>query len=244
VPGATIESIHNKAIYFLQEVLAPPRLAGQILLVHETMNQVTEPRQAWTYNPGQRRVRRAPNVAYDNPGTACDAQRTSDQLDMFNGAPDRYEWKLVGRREMYVPYNAYKIDAGGLPYEEILKPGHLNPDLLRYELHRVWVVDATLRPGTSHIYARRTFYLDEDSWQVLAVDSYDGRGQLWRISEAHPIQYYEVPIFWQTLEAHYDLQNGRYVALGLNNQEGPVKFDTPMSPDEFTPDSLRRAGRR
>jgi hypothetical protein len=244
VPGATIESIGNKAIYFLEEVTAPPRLAGQLLLVHETLNQVAEPRQAWTYNPGQRRVRRAPNVAYDNPGTACDGQRTSDQLDMLNGAPDRYEWKLVGRREMYVPYNAYKIDAGGIPYEQIVKPGHLNPDLLRYELHRVWVVEATLRQGTSHIYARRTIYLDEDSWQILSVDQYDGRGELWRISEAHAIQYYEVPLFWQTVEAHYDLQNGRYLALGLNNNEGPVRFDAPMSPDEFTPDSIRRAGQR
>jgi hypothetical protein len=243
-PGATIESISNKAIYFLEEVLAPPRLAGEVLLVHETLNQVAEPRQAWTYNPGQRRVRRAPNVAYDNPGTACDGQRTADQLDMFNGAPDRYEWKLVGRREMYVPYNAYPIDADGLAYERILLPGHLNPELLRYELHRVWVVEATLRPGTSHIYARRTIYLDEDSWQILGADQYDGRNQLWRVSEAHVITYYEVPVLWQTVEAHYDLQNARYLALGLNNQEPGVEFDVPMSLDEFTPDALRRRGRR
>jgi len=103
VPGNTIESIKNRAAYFLQVVTAPPRLAGTILLVHETLNQVEEPRKAWMYNPGQRRVRRAPNVAYDNPGTAADGQRTSDQLDMINGAPDRYTWELVGRREMYMP---------------------------------------------------------------------------------------------------------------------------------------------
>jgi hypothetical protein len=243
-PGATIESIGNKAIYFLEEVLSPPRLAGDILLVHETVDQVREPRQAWTYNPGQRRVRRAPNVAYDNPGTACDGQRTADQLDMFNGAPDRYEWKLVGRRELFVPYNAYRLAADSVSYDQILRPGHVNPDLLRYELHRVWVVDATLRPGTSHIYARRTFYLDEDSWQILAVDQYDGRGQLWRVSEAHVMNYYEVPLVFQTLEAHYDLQNGRYLALGLNNREPPKQFDISMSPDEFTPEALRRLGRR
>jgi hypothetical protein len=145
---------------------------------------------------------------------------------------------------MYVPYNAYRIDEDGLAYERILTPGHLNPDLLRYELHRVWVVEATLRPGTSHIYARRTVYFDEDSWQILAVDQYDGRNQLWRVSEAHVIDYYEVPVLWQTVEAHYDLQNGRYLALGLNNQEAGVQFDVSMSLDEFTPDALRRRGRR
>jgi hypothetical protein len=244
VPGATIESINNKAIYFLEEVLAPPRLAGELLLVHETVNQVKEPRQAWTYNAGQRRVRRAPNVAYDNPGTAADGQRTSDQLDMFNGAPDRYEWTLVGRKEMYVPYNNYQLASDQVPYDRIIRPGHLNPEVLRYELHRVWVVEAKLREGTSHIYARRTFYFDEDSWQALAVDQYDGRGELWRHSEAYVINYYEVPLLFQTVETHYDLQNGRYLVLGLNNQEAVEAFDVPMSLDDFTPDALRRMGRR
>src|SRR5690606_31199989 len=112
--------------------------AGNVLLVHETIDQVAEPRKAWIYNAGQRRVRRAPQVSYDGPGTAADGQRTADQFDMFNGAPDRYEWKLVGKKEMYIPYNAYKLDEQGLPYDDIIKPNHMNPDLLRYELHRVW----------------------------------------------------------------------------------------------------------
>ena len=120
----------------------------------------------------------------------------------------------------------------------------MNPDILRYELHRVWVVDARLREGTSHIYARRTFYIDEDSWQALVVDEYDGRGQLWRVSEGYSINYYEVPLIFPVGEAHYDLQNGRYLILGLNNQEPAETFDVPMSLDEFTPDALRRMGRR
>ncbi len=243
-PGATIQSINNRAIYFLQIVTEPPRLAGTLLLVHETLNQVEEPRKAWTYNPGQRRVRRAPNVAYDNPGTAADGQRTSDQLDMFNGAPDRYTWELVGRREMYVPYNSYKLHSDKVKYDEIIKPGHLNPDLLRYELHRVWVVDAKLREGTSHVYARRTFYFDEDSWQILAVDQYDGRLQLWRVSEAHVINYYDQPLIFDTVQVHYDLQNGRYLAFGLNNQDPIEDFDYNMTLEDFTPDALRRKGRR
>ncbi len=126
-------------------MIAPPRLAGSILLVHETLNQKVEPRQAWTYNPGQRRVRRAPNIAYDNPGTASDGQRTSDQLDMFNGAPDRYDWQLVGRRELYIPYNNYRLHSDHLTVDQIIQPGHINPDDTRYELHRVWEVDAKLK---------------------------------------------------------------------------------------------------
>jgi hypothetical protein len=243
-PGATIESINNRAIYFLQIVTAPPRLAGTLLLVHETLDQVKEPRKAWTYNPGQRRVRRAPNVAYDNPGTAADGQRTSDQLDMFNGAPDRYNWELVGRREMYVPYNSYKLHSDKVKYEDIIKPGHLNPDLLRYERHRVWVVDAKLKEGTSHVYARRTFYIDEDGWQILAVDQYDGRGDIWRVSEAHVINYYDVPCLTDTVQVHYDIQNGRYLAFGLNNEDPIEDFNVKFTLDDFTPEALRREGKR
>jgi hypothetical protein len=170
---------------------APARLAGTILIAHETLDQVKEPRRAWVYNAGQRRVRRAPNVAYDNPGTAADGMRTSDQFDMYNGAPDRYDWKLVGKQELIVPYNSYKLHSDQVKYKEILTPLHINQDLTRYELHRVWVVEATVKSGTSHVYPRRTFYVDEDSWQILAVDQYDARGQLWRVSEAHCINYYD-----------------------------------------------------
>ena len=234
----------NISVFFRQEITAPARLAGEILLVHETINQIAEPRQAWTYNPGQRRVRRAPNIAYDNPGTAADGLRTSDNLDIFNGAPDRYNWELLGRREMYVPYNSYRLHSNELEYDDIIRPGHLNPEHLRYELHRVWVVDATLREGTSHIYARRTFYLDEDSWQIVAVDHYDRRGQLWRVAEAHGINYYDLPTFWTTLDAIYDLQSGRYTANGFDNQEPMYSFSENLDAGDFTPNALRRAGRR
>ena len=243
-PGATVESIGNRAIYFFQTVTAPARLAGQILLVHETLDQVAEPRKAWTYNPGQRRVRRAPNIAYDNPGTASDGQRTTDQFDVFNGAPDRYDWKLVGRKEMIVPYNAYRLHSPDVKHGDIVGAGHINPDYLRYELHRVWVTEATLKEGMRHIYARRTFYLDEDSWQILGVDQYDGRDRIWRVSEVHPINYYEMPLVYSTLEVIYDLQNGRYLAIGLNNQGKVENLQADFGAEDFTPAAMRRQGRR
>ena len=243
-PGATFEGLNNIILYFKQKVIAPARLAGFILLAHETLNQVKQPRAAWTYNTGQRRVRRAPNVAYDNPGTASDGMRTSDQFDMFNGAPDRYNWKLVGRKEMLVPYNDYKLHSKDVKYDEILTPQHINPDLARYELHRVWVVDATIKPDTNHIYSRRTFYIDEDSWQILVVDQYDRRGNLWRVSEGFPINYYEVPTLWSTLEVHTDLQAGRYLAIGLDNESRMYDFNLKRTEQDFTPAALRREGLR
>jgi hypothetical protein len=243
-PGNTTENINNILVYFFQVVEGPARLAGNVLLVHETLNQAKQSRQAWIYNPGQRRVRRAPNVAYDNPGTASDGLRTNDMTDMFNGAMDRFEWKLVGKREMYVPYNSYIAHSDQTKIADLIRPGHLNPDKLRYELHRVWVVEATLKPGSRHINSRRTFYVDEDSWQILAMDHYDGRGQLWRVSEAPSINYYDVPTFWATIEVHYDLQSGRYIAGLLDNEEKMYDFGFQTTPDEFSPQSLRKRGIR
>jgi len=242
--GASVATIGNRLAYFVQEVKAPPRLAGTILLVHETLDQKREPRSAWTYNPGQRRVRRAPNIAYDNPGTASDGQRTSDQLDMFNGAPDRYVWNLLGRREMYIPYNSYRLHSDRLTHADIIEPGHIDPEYTRYELHRVWEVDARLKDGTRHIYSRRTLYLDEDSWQIVVADHYDSRGELWRVAEAYTINYYENPLIWETLFSVYDLQNGRYLAFGLNNELEIDRFGVELQVIDFTPDALRRLGRR
>ncbi|HHL31931.1 MAG TPA: DUF1329 domain-containing protein [Oceanospirillales bacterium] len=244
VEGNTIEDINNILLYFYQVVESPARLAGRILLVHETMDQRKQPRQAWIYNPGQRRVRRAPNVAYDNPGTASDGLRTNDMTDMFNGAMDRFDWKVVGKKEMYVPYNSYKVHSSSLDYNDIVKPGHLNQDLMRYEKHRVWILEATLKDGVRHINSRRTYYLDEDSYQIMLIDHYDRRGNMWRLSEAHSINYYDVPTFWSTVEVHYDLRSGRYVALGLDNKDPVNTFNVPLSESNYTPQALRKRGRR
>jgi hypothetical protein len=243
-PGNTSESINNTLLYYKQDVLAPPRLAGGVLLVHETLNAKAAPRQAWVYKPGQRRVRRAPNVAYDNPGTASDGLRTNDMTDMFNGAMDRFSWTLVGKKEMYIPYNCYKADSSATKVSQLVKPGHINPDYIRYELHRVWVIEAKLKPGQRHINSRRTMYLDEDSWQIVGIDHYDGQGTLWRYSEALPINYYEVPTLWSTLESHHDLKSGRYLSQLLDNQDKPRDFSFQSTPSDYSPQNLRDSGIR
>lgn len=235
----------NVMFYGKQVVTAPSRLAGNVLLLHETIDQVSEPRRAWIYNAGQRRVRRAPQVAYDGPGTAADGMRTADNYDLFNGSPDRYEWTLKGKRELYIGYNSYKLDEKGLPYDDVIKPGHINQDLTRYELHRVWEVEANLRAGTRHIYAKRVFFLDEDSWMAAVIDHYDGRGNLWRVAESHELLYYQIPVQGYSLETLYDLSAGRYLALGFENNEAlGVNWNPKFSYLDFQPAALRRAGVR
>ena len=238
-PGATPESLDNVILYFLQIVTAPARLAGTITLVHETMDQVKEPRRAWQYNPGQRRLRRAPNVGYDNPGTGADGLRTNDQTDTFNGAMDRYTWKIVGKKEMYIPYNSYVVHDDKYKYDQIVEKGHINQDLTRYELHRVWIVDSETKPGTTHIYKRRTFYIDEDSWQIALVDIYDRRDQLWRWQEAHTASAYDKPFLVPVLETIYDLQNNRYLAQALNNED-PESIEKEFRADYFAPGNVSK----
>ena len=243
--GATPEKLTDENVLFMfkQKVTKPARLAGTALLVHETVDQVKEPRKAWTYNTGQRRVRLAPNIAYDTPGTAADGLRTTDDFDMFNGSPNRYNWTLKGKQELYVPYNSYKLHSDKLEYDDILKPGHINPEHTRYEKHRVWVVEANLKDDTRHIYKKRVFYIDEDSWQVTVTDIYDNRDQLYRVAMAYGLNYYEVPTQWSTLEVYHDLNSRRYLAIGLDNQEKMYDFSKSFNDNEFTSSALRRAGR-
>lgn len=235
----------NILFYFEQAITAPARLAGNVLLVHEPINQVKEPRRAWIYNAGQRRVRRAPQVAYDGPGTASDGLRTTDDFDMYNGSPDHYNWKLLGKKEIYIPYNNYQLMNPKYSYKDIIKPGHINSNLARYELHRVWVVEADLKPHMRHIYAKRVFYVDEDSWSITCVDEYDGRGNLWRVSMGYDTYFYDVKVPWNAFQAIYDLQSGRYIVIGLTNEEKHAyRFGVKRSSADYTPAALRRAGTR
>ena len=233
----------NINFYFYQILKSPVSVSGNVLLVHDTLDQVTEGRRAWQYNAGQRRVRRAPQVAYDSPGTAADGLRTTDNYDLFNGAPDRYEWKLKGKKEMYIPYNSYRLASNKLTYKEIHQPLHMNPEHLRYELHRVWEVEATLKSDARHIYAKRVFFVNEDNWQASIIDHYDGKGALWRVAEAHNIQYYNEMVPFYAAEVLYDLQAGRYLTIGLTNEaEQPFVFDFTPDRANYTPAGLRRLG--
>jgi hypothetical protein len=243
--GVDLATASNVLYYYKNTITGPARLAGTVSLVHETIDQIKDPRQAWVYNAGQRRVRRAPQLAYDGPGSASDGMRTSDNADMFNGAPDRYDWKLVGKKEIYIPYNNYKLQSPSVKYADILKPGHINQDLSRYELHRVWHVEATLKPSQRHIYAKRDMYFDEDTWTLVEVDHYDGRGQLWRVAEGYAVNDYANGIAGYAVQSIADLVAGRYVAFGMINETGQgPNYGVNYKLADFTPSALRNAGVR
>lgn len=241
-PWALDKAEPNRVYYYRSKLTGPSNVAGDAILVHEPFNQVEEPRLAWSYNPGTRRVVRAPNIAYDAPGSGSDGLRTIDDYLGFNGAPDRYDWKLVGKKEMIISYNNFKLSDKGLKYVDIIKPSHMNPDLVRFEPHRVWVLEATLKPGARHIYAKRVFYIDEDSWSIAHVDQYDGRGELWRVRDVHLMPFYNVPMTWGICEVLYDLQSRRYLASGLMNEERQQTFGEKVNLNNFSPDALRRQG--
>ena len=243
-PGVKLKDIDNKIFDLKARIMSPSSLAGTLNLVHETLDQVRSPRLAWRYQAGERRLRRSPNLAYGTDLPNSSSLRSVDQKDMYNGAPNQYDWKLLGKREMYVPYNAYKLHEPSATADDIIQARHINQSLTRYELHRVWVIEANLRTGLNHIFSRRVFYIDEDSWAILASDEYDDDGNLWRVSEGHNISYYTVPTFWTTIELTYDLKQERYYIDGLDDGQEPYDFNPGFRGNEFTASAVRRSARR
>lgn len=137
----------------------PARRAGEAILIEESINPLVRPRKAWQYLPGQRRVKLAPDIGYDTPNTGTAGSSTYDDAGLFNGAMDRFAFRLLGKQELFVPYNKYKLNFEQQPSDYVVA-NHLQPDFVRWELHRVWVVEATLKPAKRHVYQRRMFYLD------------------------------------------------------------------------------------
>ncbi len=222
---------------------APARRAGEAIMLRDAANPLVQPRSAWQYLPGQRRVKLAPNLAYDTPNPGTSGSGTYDDVFVFNGALDRYDWKLEGKKEMYVPYNTYKLTYATDP-KQLTTANHLNPDAVRWEKHRVWVVEGTLKPNARHIYHKRRFYLDEDSWVALASDQYDARGQLYRGSFAFLTQSYDKQTPDATPFMIYDLIGGTYNINGVVGPYGGIKYIEPLSKTQWSPESLAGAGIR
>ena len=235
------ESEPNQVAYYLQRTLSPSNVAGEAVLLLDVADSTVGTRKSWTYNPGQRRVLRAPDVAYDTPQFNSDGLGTIDSYDMFNGKADRYDWKLVGKKEMLISYNNYDMSSKSLKYADIAKASHLNQELPRYEKHRVWIVEATLNPGIRHIYSKRVFYVDEDTWQIAHGDLYDGRGNLWRVQENHALNAYDVLVTTTAGQVDYDLQARRAFVMFLMNEEKPVEYNVKRTLADFSVDNLRRS---
>ncbi|ANB73015.1 hypothetical protein AYM40_12055 [Paraburkholderia phytofirmans OLGA172] len=225
----------------------PPFKAGEQFLAVDSVDQ---PRQAWQYLTGQRRVRMAPTIGYDTPDDVNSGTNYYDEAFTFWGPLDRYDWKLIGKKEMYIPYNDNKFFERGKKIEELLTPRHHNPDAVRWELHRVWVVEATLAPGKRHAVPKRRFYLDEDTWGAVLGDGYDANGQLWRVEMALPFIVPEGPMVLPNANfSLYNLTTGTYLASCVTDWSNPsykyfFKVLDRLPKTFFTPEAMAGEGVR
>ena len=243
LPYARAEPVEdNVAQRWLQVLLQPERLHGFLTLILDSLDGEANPVQAWRQHPVSQkgRLRKERSFGYDNPAMVSDDLRFDDQLDAYFGSPDRYLWRLVDKRDMVVPYNSYALHTGRKTVRELMQRSHMNPALARYEVHRVWVVEATLKPKAVHRHKRRTFYFDEDSWQILMVDLYDNTDKLWRWQEAHPIMAYDRSVLFPAVETFYDLDSGRYLLQAIDEGQ-PERIETGFGPEHFTPSGARAA---
>jgi hypothetical protein len=163
---------------------------------------------------------------------------------LYWGAIDRYDWKIVGKKEMFIPYNCY--DSYLAKDEELFDVNHQNMDKARWELHRVWVVEATVAEGKRHQYARRLFYIDEDAWHVVLHDAYDAQGSLWRTSVCDTLSAYQMPTTLYINQLYYDLQTTTWGINHTNDYNVGIR-DVPEHPlhDSFWDvETLRKLGRR
>lgn len=228
--------------------LEPAALAGQSLVERFYFDQ---PSETYYYFTGQRRVRRMPAYDYDSPLIGFENQYAVDQEDVFFGSPDRFNWKIVGKKEMYIPYNAFGMYDFRKPMSEALDASFVSPKVRRYELHRVWVIEATVKAGMRHANPKRTLYLDEDSWLAVGGEDFDAEGKIWKWKEASPAPAWELAgacVMPQT--TMYDLVSGRYLADSLTFGSGKdyryyMNAELPTQKDSFfTSESLARVSDR
>ena len=225
----------NVLLYFLGKYYTTNNALSFVVLVHETANVDRGARGIWVIPPSIKKMFRIPPVGYDQPYPGSEAIYFVDMLDMYNGAFDRYVWKLIGKRELYVPYNAYRISDGSYKYEQLLTAKHFNQSATRYELQRVWVVEAVERGGKRHAFGKRFFYIDEDSWNVVLVENFDREGRPWRFQEGHILPHYEVLMSNAAPTVTYDLKDGRYFVIGLSAEDPPQNFNAQLDKSDFTP---------
>jgi len=231
----------NGTFYPFEE---PVALAGQALTQRYYFGKDSEP---FYYFTGQRRVRRLPAYAYDAPIIGTENQYPSDEMQLFYGNPDRFDWKLVGKKEVYGPYNGFPVTDFNASKADVFKPQFVAPEYRRYELHRFWVVEGTVKPGARHSVAKKVLYLDEDSWIVALGEDYDGQGKLWRLNEDPVLPAWEIhSCVTGPLTNLNDLISGRYVVdMSILSGGKDLKFYTDPSEDRrlrddfFTAETLR-----
>ncbi len=238
--GADPDALDNEFSQFIHRMHSPLQLEGITVLSHQRIDPQAGGSEYWLFVPGQSRIFHVDEdeAGYDASNSGTGNMLIADQVNGFAGPLDRYDWELLGKRELYIPYNAYRLEDKSLGLDDILQARHLPPELLRYELHRVWVVEARVRGDAEHRYPRRTFYLDEDSWSIALVDIYGKDGELLQLQETHLFTAYDVPLVSTALATVYPFDDDRYVVLNVDNEEPVISFYDPPAASELLPDTL------
>ncbi|PSL10854.1 uncharacterized protein DUF1329 [Marinobacterium halophilum] len=228
--------------YSFTGTLLPTRDKGKRSLSVEPMNFTKGQRLAWAYNPGTRRVRQLPEFGFDTPAAGTSGKITIDQDRLMNGSPERYNWEVQGKREIYIPANAYSLHEEAVSYDELLTANHPNPDLMRYELRRVWVLEGTLKETHRHKYGKRVMFLDEDTWHSVMSDYYDTRGELMMHALLNYYYAFDMKAWHAGTSFYHDLNTGGYVAYNLfqDLEKGPILNAGGLKPEMYTPAALRR----
>lgn len=221
----------------------PPVRAGEALVGRQNLDQ--DKTSTWVYLTGQRRVRKLPNSCCDTPTPASSGVASFDEVDVLTGRTDRHDWKIVGKREMLIPYNSNRMHTAAKD-SDLLLANHLNPEYVRWELHRVWVLEAVLKPGQRHQAARSRYYIDEDTWVAVLADRWDGNGQLWKTVWSHPVVMPDLPATTPQQQWGFnDLISGAWYASGVVNERPQHYRITPRRADShFTPDAMAGEGVR
>jgi hypothetical protein len=236
----------NIGPYFFAQretTVGPAEHVGEAYIALQPLNVARSAFSAWEYLPGQRRVRRAPSLSYDTPNPAASGLESFDDYYIFSGGLDHYVYRLLGKQAMYIPYNNDRLL--NMPPAAVLTPDCANPSALRYELHRVWVIEATLAPGHHDIVPRRRLYLDEDTWFAVYADEWDRDGRLWKFSHGSMVAIAELPAIVLGPQFVYDLEYGAYVYDFAFTGAPDGYRVTPPHPDAtFTPEALAASGVR
>ena len=234
---ATPDSFGGYYFKTLHVAVAPAARVGESYLNWQPINTSRYDFAAWRLLPGEHRVRKAPGISYDVPDIDAAGFMSLDEYYMFFGGLDHYEFKILGKREMYVPYNNNRLYT--CPVNEVLGPSHANSDELRYELHRVWVIDGTLASGKHDIVAHRRLYLDEDTWLAVYSDSWDEKGNLWKFGQATMYLMPDLPAVIVGSQFDYDFELGGYAyGFAFNDEPQAYKVTSPHPASLFSSEAL------
>jgi hypothetical protein len=215
--------------------IGPPIREGEAIIGEQNIDDTKT--NSWVYLIGQRRVRKLPNPCCDTPNPVSGGMMMFDEFYGFSGRMNRFDWKILGKKEIYIPYNTNRVLVPP-KVSDVMGTHFMNPNSIRWELHRVWVVEADLAPGQRHQVHKGVYYVDEDSWLVVFGDRWDSGGRLWKTIWTLPMVDAELPAVTTESFGYYDLVSGTWFAMLQTGEAEQFKLMPAWPKNYFSPDTL------